>query len=581
MKKFVKWLLLFVLLLLIGITTFLYFFDANQYKGNLEEVISSSIEGKAHINNIHLSLFPYIGFYSDNLHITNKENKNALQIGSLSLRLQFKSLFYFKIVAALVLEDTTLNIPILQQILPESEEKSDEPISLEQLMAEHPWLNKLRITELRLNNLTLQDQETTLLKQTNFSLSPIQIADPTEAMRLLFETIYNDSEITLTTDAYLDAGKKMASLKAGVFSLGKSRFDFSGNVDGSKREPQLTFNMHGEEIGSQDLNILFPMPGTLTGTEMDFSLSGPLSQLQALGELHIEQIDYEAHRLKNTELDFKARLNDRLTLNTFKTYLYSGTAEASGFISIPNQQPYDLDVKVLSIALEEMTDMASGRFSLTTQAQGEKLDQNDVVHSLQATGRMVLTDGRVHTANLAAGAFSKKIANLISAALTKANGPTEIVLPGKNVEGTPFRFIEVPFKLANGKFIVEKLHIEYQEYEAYFSGYFNVEQQIDLKGRVLFTKERAGQTISDPSVRKYFTDSEERLIAPVRITGTFSKPLIRPDEDYFVDIAQKIAADLLQKQLKEKTMPKVEEQLQKIAPPQVEEKVKKFFKSPF
>lgn len=249
-----------------------------------------------------------------------------------------------------------------------------------------------------------------------------------------------------------------------------------------------------------------------------------------------------------------------------------------GFLGFGKTKPYDITVNAQDIDISKISTVATGKGLFNFVARGEDLNTADLVKSIQGDGLIQLTDGKINSVNLATAVFPESMANLIKTALVLSSGDKEIILPGKQEDGTPYKSITIPFRVENGSLLVENLKVENPDVVGSLNGSIGLtDLALDLTGECLFSKEASAGIVKDQKFREYVLTTEGFLKIPVHITGTIQSPKVTPDEAYVRDLFTNAAKKAYAEQVQQKVLPKVQEEAKKVIPTNITDQAKKIF----
>jgi len=201
---------------------------------------------------------------------------------------------------------------------------------------------------------------------------------------------------------------------------------------------------------------------------------------------------------------------DQMRMTAFEGRLTGNAWAELGVVPIEYGTKMKMEKVQVNDALEALANAGGilfGEVSVDVSAKGKGTEFEDLEKHLSGSGSLIGENGRIATANLAAGAG--KAASLL----------------GMNTEGedTKFDAIDASFTIRNGKVQVSRMRIATGEWDLTASGNIGLDQSLELTSRMTLSKVVTSK-ISEKSRRFFPKAADGRLQIPLKITGSVTSP---------------------------------------------------------
>lgn len=606
MKKFLKWFSISIgsLLILIIVTLAIlpFVINLNSYKGKIEAAVNQQIQGQFTLGSIRLSSWPYLGVSLKNISVKNRpedfNGSEVVKLNEAALKIHLKSLFKGRLIASFILKEPIINIiaskPLTNAValIPPPKEVKEEKstVSLEEITG-NKWLQRVLVEKiafekgsLQYKDMAVSDAETLLLSPLTIELTHIQIKNPSEPMRFLFETVYKTVPIRLTAGLWANPKEATAHLGDGDLSVGKGKITFDAKME-NLNSPQAATHvlLDSEHFDIASLAPLLTLPPETSlsmqpslhvkatvsegqiraqvdlaigraemeskGTPINFNnfelkveANGSLADPAVSGSLKIAKLSLKQTDVNEIGASF-AYANKTASLSDAHFRIFDGTVMMRGSLGLASPSPYDLSLDVSSLNLEKATPIISGSAFFKGSVNGTGLDLASMQTNMNGAGELKMVDGKIHTVNLAGSVLSKEIVSLMEKGLA---GRGQIVaLPGTQETGTPYKQIYLPFRIQNGRLMIDNMSLENPGYAGDMDGSIGLDKTLDLRGKFSLGVSETESLIPESKVRGFVTKNA-RLVIPFKITGTVDDPKVRPDEGYVKDLFANAAKKLIQ-----------------------------------
>ncbi|MBI4211573.1 MAG: AsmA family protein [Deltaproteobacteria bacterium] len=581
MKKVFIGIAVFFAVIVAGVLIFALTFNINKYRPDIEKKLGTELRADVKLERIELSFWPYIGVRIKNVvvkHLPAPQSPfgdmTALTQKELGIQVHAKSLFSGRIIGSLKLQEPSIHLvktskgSSLSDLLPAKKEQAAKPTELPS------WANRILIETVELSGAsftsidrTVSPEKVMVIQPIDVKIADIQIADPNRPMDVSLSTKFENIPISLKTPVRFDMNKGEIRVGDGTLKIAGENLGFTSVISGLKdKNILLDGSLTAKALNLENLVSLakketqpLPVSGKL---DLSARIQGSLESPRLSGSLASDQIKYDAYELNQLKASWEAT-SKQAKLKQLDFKAFGGTGHTEGTVGLEGRAPYDIAVKLELIDISELAKAMTGRGNVTLQLNGERPAGEDPRKHVNGKGEARLVDGKVETMNLMKSAISDEVMKVVKMALA---GRSDVVeLPGREIQGTPFREIFFPFTIQNGQLITDKMELDYQDYGALFSGSIGLDQSLDLKGRFLLPPAISAKLIPNEKIRSFLVDEQGKFIVPLQIAGSSMSPHVAPDIGFVQDKASAAVKSLVkeeaQKQLQEQVIPKLQEKI--------------------
>ncbi|MDO8643969.1 MAG: AsmA-like C-terminal region-containing protein, partial [bacterium] len=347
--------------------------------------------------------------------------------------------------------------------------------------------------------------EPILLKPVDLVVSSIQLSDPDQPIRILFQTVFQKIKFGFEAGLWLNLREEKIRLGEGKFFAGSGKLLLETTIEQFMgKDPRINAKLQAPSFDMRDLLPLIGLPPEVAikeNPQFELSVQGSTMDPEVNGRLHVGKISYNnAYDFTDLDIEFGYKKGEA-TLKHLTGALLDGRLLTTGTVGLGKTMPYMVSVDLANLDINKGTTVASGRGSLKVEANGEGLDQPSIEKNLKAKGLLTLADGKIHSLNLVRSVFSQQITGTIQTAL---GGRSDIVeLPGQKEEGTAYKTITIPFTIENGKLLIEEMTLDHSGYRGTMSGSIGLDMMANLTGRFFLPPGTTDQLIPNSKVREY------------------------------------------------------------------------------
>ena len=241
---------------------------------------------------------------------------------------------------------------------------------------------------------------------------------------------------------------------------------------------------------------------------------GPLRKPVVDGALHIGELKIQGGTIRDIAVKVSGR-KGRYGFKPFSAALYGGNVAGSGVLDVQGNAPRtSLELKVANVQAGPLLvdfarkDVLTGTLNATATLSMAGDTAARIKPSLGGKGRLKFSDGAIKGIDLAG--MARNVQAAFGAAEKTAQRP-----------GTDFSALDVPFTLTNGRFQTPDatLTSPFLRLRAAGSAHL-VQETLDFRVEPKVVATIKGQG-----------DTEQRsgLMVPILVSGTFAKPVFRPD----------------------------------------------------
>ena len=229
----------------------------------------------------------------------------------------------------------------------------------------------------------------------------------------------------------------------------------------------------------------------------------------------------------------------RLQVIQISARLAEGSVAATGALENFKNPLISFDVKMNHLALEKLlpppqipTDPElHGDFSATLQGTAQGKSAQEISQTLSGQARLLLKNGVVRNLNVLQEVFGRlSVLPGLVANLQRRLPPS---YQAKFEEpDTAFGPIDLPVAMERGMFTFENLNLATDTFELNGKGSARAEGPLMAQAVIRIDPDLSAAIVGIVNELRYLADSQGRLEIPVRIQGTFQRPLILPDLPY-------------------------------------------------
>jgi uncharacterized protein involved in outer membrane biogenesis len=237
--------------------------------------------------------------------------------------------------------------------------------------------------------------------------------------------------------------------------------------------------------------------------------------------------------------------NNTFNLTPLEFSLYGGNFKGAISASNLRDEPYfnmkadvrDFQVEKFLADTSTLKDTICGRLYTSLAINGKGKDLPKITSSMTGNMHFELKDGRITTLNL------------LKAILSVAGMLTGMRVPEGNY--TEVELLSADAIIKDGKAETNNLRLVSKGMEVTGQGYFKFDQNINFTMDAYIGAAREGYEGGGGFIGKYLKDKFGRIVIPIKVTGTVSKPHVSLDTSRLArDIIDQEIKDLLPKILK-------------------------------
>ncbi len=355
-------------------------------------------------------------------------------------------------------------------------------------------------------------------------------------------------------DAKLSTGEiNLGSLKDFLnFTSGRSASgslgfegELSGPLDRYSRD-----NLKGRlELKESEFNGLIHHVNLKVDGKLDIAsssilkevLSGNLSAAEIKGNLSLSHGIFNKMAFQNlvSELNYK---NNIVALSPIEFSLYEGRFNGNITATLGEELDFAFKSTVKNLSVEKfladtstMKNTIYGRLNSTMELKGKGKDSSKITRTMTGNMHVDMKDGKITTLNLMKAVLS--VAGLLTGVRPPEGDYTQVDI------------LTADAIIADGKASTDNLYLSSKGLEVAGKGQFSFDQKLDFIMDAHVGTRREGYEGGGGFIAKYMKDEYGRLVVPIRVTGTISKPHVSLD-------TSRLASDILDQEIK-KLLPKI------------------------
>jgi AsmA protein len=496
--KIVIGLLIVVALVLGGILALPFLIDLNKYKDQYKPLIEDALNRKVQVQDIRLTIWPRIGARVAGVAVLDDPAFGSSPFTSLtSLDVGVKLLPL--LTGKVEVEDITLRNPVITVIKNKNGVLNVSTVGRTGVeLPKTPSRAPVPSTEGPLKILALLAVDRVSIVGGKLIYSDLSVAKPTEYvlqdMEILLQSVRLGQSPSLHIGMLIQPLNLPARLN-GTFGPLKESTD----IDAINLQLAL---------GKTD----FIITGKTAWQNASLNISAPVINTANLPIIFPFQRPVD---VKNLQISAEVQGQDVL-LQNLSFQLFDGQVTAQGKVtSGPDTQPFTGKMTIQGIqlfpalnALATTQVSISGTAEADFNAQGRGLSMPDLTKSLEGTGHVAVTDGKIEGVNLLQEAIS--ILNVAGLSLD-------------NAKATVFSTIETDLAVKQGTVHVQRLLMDSHDFRATGGGTIGFDQTLNLTINLNLSQD-ISQKIARSSPVAKLSMKEGRISLPLVITGTTQAP---------------------------------------------------------
>lgn len=353
-----------------------------------------------------------------------------------------------------------------------------------------------------------------------------------------------------TGDVNLDLFKDFINFANGQAMSGTMNFE--GNMSGqinqySKDNLKGSLEFKEAEFSGFVPNSIYRVTGRLdlsASSVLKEFLSGNLETAQLIGRLSLPSGIFNKIRFQNLNSEISYE-NNIFNLSPVEFLLYGGNFKGAISASNLRDEPYfnmkaevrDFQVEKFLADTSTLKDTICGKLYSNLAVTGKGKDLPKISRSLKGNMHFELKDGKITTLNLLKAILS--VAGMLTGVRPPEGDYTQVdVLTGDAI-------------ISEGKAETNNLRLVSKGMEVTGQGYFKFDQNINFTMDAYVGTAREGYEGGAGFIGKYLKDKFGRIVVPIKITGTVSRPHVSLDTSRLArDIINQEIKDLLPRILK-------------------------------
>lgn len=340
---------------------------------------------------------------------------------------------------------------------------------------------------------------------------------------------------------------KSADIKEMSLNLGRSNLVISSKIDNLSplvlryklRSPELYLDdIRKEKSESESSEVIKQLrsEGKVSKTNNSISANGSLSASKSnLSNFEIQDIETKFNLIGET-----LKIED-LSLKAYEGIIKANASYRLGldpeFSFISNVRGLNLNT-FLSSRNSENAEKIRGKADLDINIFGTGDSWDRIKNSIKGTAKTEIIDGAVLDINLTDEALK---------GVTGVPGLSFLIAPSTKdkypqiftAQDTEFDEFKSSFIIDKGKMETTNLRISSKDYLINSKGWMNLDGKLDLKSRLILSKEFSQDLRTDMPDLKYITNNSNQVEIPFAISGTLPKAKAKPDIPYLAKLVQK------------------------------------------
>lgn len=402
----------------------------------------------------------------------------------------------------------------------------------------------LRPVEIALDQKIVIEEETIKLEELRLGI---------ESISIFLSGVFSNFEAPLI-EARLSTGEvNLDSLKDFVnFNTGQSMngiLNFEGTLAGplekySRDNLKGVLELKEAEFAGLFPNAIFKMNGKLDLTSSSIlkeALSGNFNKAETKGKLSISHGTFNkiAFQELSSGLNFQ---NDTMVLSPVKFSLYDGLFNGVIRATAGEVPDFNFSAEVKDISIEKfladtstLKDTIYGRLYSQLEVKGKGKDLSRINQTMTGNMHVEMREGKITTLNLLRDILS--VAGLLTGMRPPQGDYTSVdVLTADAV-------------ISDGKAVTDNLHLVSKGMEVVGKGDFSFDQRINFIMDAYVGAPREQYESGGGFLGKYMTDKFGRLVVPIRVTGTVTRPHVYLD-------TRRLTANIFDQEIKD-LLPKI------------------------
>ena len=254
---------------------------------------------------------------------------------------------------------------------------------------------------------------------------------------------------------------------------------------------------------------------------------------------------------------------EQLEIKECSANLAQGTARLSGVVRKFNTLPEgDLSFRMENVRLEAVAPPDAGQAGLqgalgaAMEIRFQGQPASDLLKGLSASGQVSILEGRLSNVNLLRQVFDQMtvIPGLTDSLLARLPPSYSQKLTEQDTSLQP---LNLSFTLQNGAVSFREFRVATDSFELAGSGQVGLDGGLGLSAQIFIQPELSAAFIRSVEELRFLADDSQRIVLPVRLSGTIQKPAVSPDlqaftQKLFSNKAQDLVGDLLNRVLEKK-----------------------------
>lgn len=348
------------------------------------------------------------------------------------------------------------------------------------------------------------------------------------ALKVAFESTISDAAL---------------SISKGSVVIGSGEFSVTGEI-GRDDILSASLVLSGSGLGAEAAG--FFMPGLSAAADIgEFSaevrMTGPLagdSPAAVSGRVEAPKVTAAGIEISDVAFSFE-RGDDSISLVSIRGSFAGGEVSGTGRIATQPIPSIEFDVvghDVDASGIKSAAGLVSGKAGLVVRGRGEGADDYSLQQDLVLSGTIVMPEFAGSALRSLAGFFDPKLVDRIASASGVKLEPS--ALPGREGEEAPGSDLKASFEIAKGLLSIDGASFSGDRFAARLSASAQPDTSLAGEGEAWIDAETARGIAPDPAAQKALLESDGRLLIPVEIRGTISRPQVSFVESKFTEMMQ-------------------------------------------
>ncbi|MEW6441527.1 MAG: AsmA family protein [bacterium] len=286
-----------------------------------------------------------------------------------------------------------------------------------------------------------------------------------------------------------------------------------------------------------------PIPGSLEGVSLDVQAKRAGERLESVGDLKIKAGDVRSIRLEKVLGRFRYQ-PPQLEISGLEVHAFEGAIRATGSMDLESKswsfKPV-LDQIAIGPLLDQLTSyqgLLTGKLSGEMGAEGASGQEPGP--GVSARGSLRLSQGSLENFDLV-GSVVDALFGVPGVSQFLAGRKGEVAEHQK----TQFEYLDAQFDMKDqAAQLSAKLHNVYTskatDSDALLDGNVALdEKKVDMSGKVILSKKDSNELARQAEVLKALLNTEQRMVLPITVKGSISKPVPFLDTKYVAEATAK------------------------------------------